>query len=158
MTTEVIKGSFPNVGFITAGTKNIIVLPVNTQGLLELTPMYRRFKYHFKNTARAYEADCFFNNEPVGSAPWYEENGYIIFLLFYKQYEVGNKQNLEETKLSANFLTALNKMIKTVEDKWLHHEDKLNIYSPMIPFAGPKSRIETSALRAKWHFVQEGVL
>lgn len=153
METRIIQGLFPSVASIPPGEQHIIIMPVNAQGVLDMLPTDRRFKYKFPQTYKKYEADCFFGVTP-GMFSVYEENGFVIYLLYCKKYVIGEQKLLESAdQVVAHFNMALGQILKHAGR--YEGEKELKFFSPPIPFTQAQHMILTSTIKASWNCVSK---
>lgn len=154
METRLIEGLFPSVSGIPEGEQHIVLIPVNCQGVMDMLPTDRRFKYKFPQTYKKYEADCFFGVVP-GMFTVYEENGYVIYLLYVKKYVIGDQKLLETADQTVlHFNEALSGVLKHAAR--YEGEKELKFFSPPIPFTQAQHMILKSTIKASWNCVSKG--
>lgn len=159
METKLLHGSFPSVALNTASVskdKTVLIMPVNLQGIMELTFLNRRFKHFFPKTYQVYQSDCYFRVYEPGDISFNEERDVVIFLLYYKQFEVGTSKEIEKFQLSIQLNIAVDKVLKAVEQRFAN--DMVSIYSPLIEFATVQNTVITSKCDAVWNNIKEGTL
>lgn len=92
--------------------EGIVVLPVNLQGILDLTKAGRRFKWTYPKIVKQYLKDCIQGEVYTGQVKFYTEMGQEVALLFYKNYEIGVQRKTESLRYDAQLVMCLRALFR----------------------------------------------
>ena len=157
MDIKTVTGFFPKIEDAPAkGSTSIIVMPVNAQGVLDLTSIGRRFQLFFKDSAAFYNAECYFGNIKPGEILTCEEDNFVVYFVCYKNAEVGKaKAHTSAEEQSRHLTSAIGKVIIAATTKY-NDSDELKFYSPEIVFPSVETRIKSFVSKGTWYSMPEG--
>jgi hypothetical protein len=141
------EGEFP----FDAKPGHVIVMPVNLQGIMDLGTFYRRFKFEFPNTYKKYKLECTVGDVYSGACTVHMERGYIIVLMYYKNFIVGDFALSETARLSTQFASCVTKLTAVVKS----FTPDIILYSPPIMWPVVVEHIKLINLPNKWVTLKE---